>query len=151
MERNTICCRTDINVRLSDCWSILLIDMLTSRQVKSRAIVHRVCDYRIRKVITYTGLSCQCFKDCSCNEDFVKENNIKDEVWYHLSHPDENTKKFKKLKDAVNAIPDDINWANYKLTFGKYRGWLLGAVNKANPSYIKWLNKENVLKGKIFF
>jgi len=39
---------------------------------------------RIKYIKGFYGVACQCYKDCSCNEDYVKKNGEETKEYYQV-------------------------------------------------------------------
>jgi hypothetical protein len=50
----------------------------------SKKIVYKEKGFKIRRIEGYKGWACQCIKDCSCNEDYVKKNGENNYTFFRL-------------------------------------------------------------------
>jgi curved DNA-binding protein CbpA len=47
------------------------------------------------------------------------------------------------LTERIQAGPNGENVANVKLDFGRYAGWTLGELARADPDYLRWLSRHS--------
>lgn len=45
---------------------------------------------------------------------------------------------------AAVPVRDDSIWRTKTITFGKYRGWTLGAIRDQHPDYIMWAETQGM-------